>query len=43
MRLLGFLPLLLLLILLALLPFVFGKLFSTALMKLHLDPVRPGS
>ncbi|MEK6634067.1 MAG: DUF1614 domain-containing protein [Nitrospirota bacterium] len=38
MRLLGFLPLLLFLLLLALLPFVFGELFSTALMKLHLDP-----
>lgn len=38
MRILGFLPLLLFLILLALLPFVFGELFSTALMKLHLDP-----
>jgi uncharacterized membrane protein len=38
MTILGFLPLLLFLILLALLPFVFGELFSTALMKLHLDP-----
>lgn len=38
MRLLGCLPLPLFLILLTLLPFVFGELFSTALMKLHLDP-----
>ena len=38
MRSLAFLPFLLFLLLLALLPFVFGELFSTALMKLHLDP-----
>ena len=36
MRVLGCLPLLLFLLLLALLPFVFGALFSTALVKLHL-------
>jgi uncharacterized membrane protein len=34
----GCLPLLLFLLLLALLPFLFGELFSTALMKLHLTP-----
>jgi len=38
MRTLGCLPLLLFLLLLALLPFVFGELFSTALMKLRLTP-----
>jgi uncharacterized membrane protein len=38
MRALGCLPLLLFLLLLALLPFVFGQLFSTALMKLRLTP-----
>src|SRR5262249_2907038 len=38
MRVLGCLPLLLFLLLLALLPFVFGALFSTALVKLHLPP-----
>ena len=38
MRVLGCLPLLLFLLLLALLPFVFGSLFSTALVKLHLPP-----
>ena len=38
MRPLGCLPLLLFLLLLALLPFVFGELFSTALMKLRLTP-----
>jgi uncharacterized membrane protein len=34
----GYLPLILFLILLALLPLVFGQLFTTALMKLRLDP-----
>ncbi len=38
MRVLGCLPLLLFLLLLALLPFVFGELFSTALVKLRLPP-----
>ena len=38
MRLPGFLPLLLFLLLIVLLPFMFGELFSTALTKLHLDP-----
>ena len=38
MRTLGCLPLLLFLLLLAFLPFVFGELFSTALMKLRLTP-----
>jgi uncharacterized membrane protein len=38
MRLLGVLPLLLFLILLALLPFVFGQLFTVALIKLKLEP-----
>jgi uncharacterized membrane protein len=38
MRLLGVLPLLLFLILLALLPFVFGQLFTAALIKLKLEP-----
>jgi len=38
MRLFGCLPLLLFLLLLVLLPFVFGQLFSTALMKLRLTP-----
>jgi uncharacterized membrane protein len=37
MKRMGFLPLLLFLFLLTLLPFVFGELFSTALMKLHLN------
>jgi len=35
---LGWLPLLLFLILLAILPFVFGQLFTAALIKLKLDP-----
>jgi len=34
----GYLPLILFLILLALLPLVFGQLFTTALMKLRLEP-----
>ena len=34
----GFLPLILFVILLALLPLVFGQLFTTALMKLRLEP-----
>ena len=38
MRSLGCLPFLLFVVLLALLPFVFGELFSTALMKLRLNP-----
>ncbi len=38
MRALGCLPLLLFLLLLALLPFMFGELFSTALIKLRLTP-----
>jgi hypothetical protein len=40
----GYLPLILFLILLALLPLVFGQLFTTALMKLRLEPsttIRP--
>ena len=41
MRVLGCLPLLLFVLLLALLPFVFGALFSTALVKLRLPPQRP--
>lgn len=38
MRLLGVLPLLLFLILLALLPFAFGQVFTAALIKLKLEP-----
>jgi uncharacterized membrane protein len=38
MRLLGVLPLLLFLVLLAMLPFVFGQLFTAALIKLKLEP-----
>jgi uncharacterized membrane protein len=38
MRLLGVLPLLLFLILLELLPFVFGQVFTAALIKLKLEP-----
>ena len=38
MRVWGFLPLMLFLILLVLLPLVFGQLFATALMKLRLEP-----
>ncbi|HXV67993.1 MAG TPA: DUF1614 domain-containing protein [Nitrospira sp.] len=38
MKLLGVLPLLLFLILLAMLPFVFGQLFASALIKLKLEP-----
>jgi hypothetical protein len=38
MRVWGCLPLILFLILLALLPLVFGQLFATALMKLRLEP-----
>jgi len=34
----GYLPLILFLILLALLPLVFGQLFTTALVKLRLEP-----
>jgi uncharacterized membrane protein len=37
-KLLGLLPLLLFLILLAMLPFVFGQLFTSALLKLKLEP-----
>ncbi len=37
----GCLPLILFLILLALLPLVFGQLFATALMKLRLEPFHP--
>ena len=39
MRIWGLLPLMLFLILLALLPLVFGQLFATALMKLRLEPL----
>jgi hypothetical protein len=38
MRRLGYLPLLLFLVLLVLLPLVFGQLFTTALIKLRLEP-----
>ncbi|MDH4087749.1 MAG: DUF1614 domain-containing protein [Nitrospira sp.] len=38
MRLLGVLPLLLFLILLAMLPFAFGQVFTAALIKLKLEP-----
>ena len=38
MRIWGLLPLILFLILLALLPLVFGQLFATELMKLRLEP-----
>ena len=39
MKLLGILPLLLFLLLVAMLPLVFGHLFTSALVKLHLEPV----
>jgi uncharacterized membrane protein len=38
MKIMGFLPLLLVLLLLAMLPFLFGQLFASALIKLHLEP-----
>lgn len=38
MKIMGFLPLLLVLILLAMLPFAFGQLFASALIKLNLEP-----